>query len=174
MDQLDAKIIAILQADGRRPYSKIAEELDIPASSVRFRVNRLEEAGTLQVVGVADPLTIGFDRLALIGMRTAPAMARPVCEAVRELPETSYVVATTGRFDVIVEVICRDTAHFTEVLSERLQTIDGVVSTESFFVLEVHKLAYGWGVGAVESAADELAAGSPGGGDAAAGDVPSA
>jgi Lrp/AsnC family transcriptional regulator for asnA, asnC and gidA len=153
LDELDARIIAILQADGRRPYSRIAEELGIPASSVRFRTTRLEEAGVLQVVGIADPLSIGFDRLALIGLRTAPGRARAVCKAVRDLPESSYVVMTTGRFDVMVELICRDTAHFTEVLNDRLQTLDGIVETESFFVLEVHKLAYGWGVGAVGRAA---------------------
>lgn len=65
------------------------------------------------------------------------------------MPETSYVILTTGRYGVMVEVICRDIAHFTEVVTDRMQAVDGVVSTESFFVLEAHKLAYGWGVGEV-------------------------
>ncbi|MCF2533969.1 Lrp/AsnC family transcriptional regulator, partial [Yinghuangia soli] len=151
MDDIDRRIIAILQADGRRAYSQIAEDIGIPASSVRYRVQRMEDAGVLQIVGIANPLTIGFDRLAMIGVRVRAGAAHDVCRALRDLPETSYVVMTAGQYDVMVEVICRDTAHFTDLLNRRLHLIDGVVSTDSFFVLEVHKLAYGWGVGAVET-----------------------
>ncbi|MFE2873456.1 Lrp/AsnC family transcriptional regulator [Embleya sp. NPDC059259] len=163
LDDIDRRIIAILQADGRRAYKQIAEDLGIPASSVRYRVQRLEESGTLQIVGIANPLTIGFDRLAMIGMRVRAGSAREVCRELRELPETSYVVMVAGQYDVMVEVICRDTDHFTDLLNRRLLLIDGVVSTDSFFVLEVHKLAYGWGVGGVESSlldSPEIAPGS--------------
>ncbi|MFF0435374.1 Lrp/AsnC family transcriptional regulator [Streptomyces sp. NPDC004327] len=151
LDDTDRRIIAILQAEGRRPYSQIAEDLGIPASSVRYRVQRLEENGILQVVGIANPLTIGFDRFAMIGLKVRPGTAREVCRKLGELPETSYVIMTTGQYDVMAEVICRDTQHFTDLVNERLHLIDGVTATESFFVLEVHKLAYGWGVGEVES-----------------------
>lgn len=146
LDEIDRRLIAELQADGRKPYSRIASELDVSESVVRYRAQRLEDEGMLQVVGIADPLRIGFDRMALVGLRVEPGMARRVCAAVTELPETSYVVMIAGSFDVLVEVICRDTDHFTELLTERLQMIDGIVATESFFVLEVHKMAYGWGV----------------------------
>lgn len=152
LDDIDRKIIAILQADGRRAYSQIAEDLGIPASSVRYRVQRLEDNGVLQIVGIANPLTIGFNHLAMIGMRVRAGTAQDVCRALRELPETSYVIVTAGHYDVMVEVICRDTEHFTDLVTRRMHRIDGVVSTDSFFVLEVHKLAYGWGVGAVDAA----------------------
>lgn len=147
LDDTDRRIIAILQAHGRRPYSQIAEDLGIPASSVRYRVNRLEENGVLQVVGIANPLTIGFDRFAMIGLKVRPGTAREVCRQLAELPETSYVIMTAGQYDVMAEVICRDTEHFTGLVNERMHHIDGITATESFFVLEVHKLAYGWGVG---------------------------
>ncbi|MFE7108228.1 Lrp/AsnC family transcriptional regulator [Streptomyces sp. NPDC057575] len=157
LDDTDRRIIAILQAEGRRPYSQIAEDLGIPASSVRYRVQRLEENGILQVVGIANPLTIGFDRFAMIGLKVRPGTAREVCRQLGDLPETSYVIMTTGQYDIMAEVICRDTQHFTDLVNERLHQIDGVTATESFFVLEVHKLAYGWGVGEVESRASESA-----------------
>lgn len=147
LDDIDRQLIAVLQLDGRKSFKDIAEETGIPASSVRYRVQRLEESGTLQIVGIANPLSIGFDRLALIGVRCAPGKARKVCQALAELEESSYVVLTTGSYDVMVEVVCRDLAHYTELLYDRLQLIDGVSATETFFVLEAHKLAYGWGVG---------------------------
>jgi Lrp/AsnC family transcriptional regulator, regulator for asnA, asnC and gidA len=152
LDEVDKRIIGALQADGRRPYSRIAAELDVSESVVRYRAQRLEQAGVLQVVGIADPLRIGFDRMALIGLKVRPGTLHAVCAAATAFPETSYVAAVAGSFDVIVEVVCRDTAHFTELLTERLHHVDGVVSAESFLVLEIHKMAYGWGVGEVATA----------------------
>lgn len=147
LDDIDRQLIALLQKDGRRSFKEISDVTGVPASSVRYRVQRLEDTGVLQIVGVANPLNIGFDRLALIGIRTTVGKARAVCAALSELPETSYVVMTAGAYDVFVEVVCRDVQHYSEFLSDSLQTIPDVLSTETFFVLEAHKLAYGWGVG---------------------------
>jgi Lrp/AsnC family transcriptional regulator for asnA, asnC and gidA len=149
LDDVDRRIIGALQADGRRPYSRIAGDLGVSESVVRYRAQRLESAGVLQVVGIADPLRIGFDRMALLGVKVRPGTLDAVCAAVAEFPETSYVAAIAGSFDVLVEVVCRDTAHFTELLTQRLHHVDGVVSTESFLVLQIHKMAYGWGAGEV-------------------------
>jgi Lrp/AsnC family transcriptional regulator for asnA, asnC and gidA len=158
LDDVDRRIIGALQADGRRPYSRIGAELGVSESVVRYRAQKLEQAGVLQVVGIADPLRIGFDRMALLGLKVRPGALDAVCTAITAFPETSYVAAIAGSFDVIVEVVCRDTAHFTELLTQRVHHVDGVVSAESFLVLEIHKLAYGWGVGEVATAAEEPAA----------------
>ncbi|WP_337001848.1 MULTISPECIES: Lrp/AsnC family transcriptional regulator [unclassified Microbacterium] len=147
LDDLDRKLIAALQIDGRTPFSVLAQDLGVSASSVRYRVQRLQDSGLFQIVGIANPLNIGFDRLALIGVRCAPGTGPDVCEAMSALPETSYVVLTSGSFDVMVEVVCRDIDHYTELMFGTLQKIPGVLQTESFFVLKAHKLAYGWGVG---------------------------
>lgn len=147
LDAIDRKLIAILQKDGRRSFKEISEETGIPASSVRYRVQRLEDSGVLQIVGVSDPLRIGFDRLAMVGLKCEMGKARTVCEELSRMPETSYVVLTTGQFDVMIEVVCRDVQHYTELLHDRLPKQDGIISAETFFVLEAYKLAYGWGFG---------------------------
>jgi Lrp/AsnC family transcriptional regulator, regulator for asnA, asnC and gidA len=155
LDDTDRRVIAALQADGRRPYSRIGEALGVSESVVRYRVSRLEQAGILQVVGIADPLKIGFDLMAMIGVKVAPGHLQEVCASITAFPETSYVAAVAGAFDVMVEVVCRDTAHFTELLTERLHNVEGVADTESFLILEIHKMAYGWGVGEVDVVAGE-------------------
>jgi Lrp/AsnC family transcriptional regulator, regulator for asnA, asnC and gidA len=132
----------------------MAADLGVSESVVRYRVQRLEQAGVLQVVGIADPLRIGFDRMALIGIKVRPGTIGSFCERAAALPETSYVAAIAGSYDAIVEVICRDTHHFTELLNDRLHQIDGVLSTESFLVLSIHKMAYGWGVPEVATAGE--------------------
>lgn len=154
LDDMDLRIITALQSDGRKAYRQIADDLGVSQSVVRYRVQRLEQAGVLQIVAVADPLKVGFDHMALIGVRVRAGTARAVCKQVSDLPETSYVVMVAGSYDVVVEAICRDSAHFAEFLTDKLQTIDGVVSTESLFVLDIYKLAYGWDVVEAAEAGD--------------------
>ena len=66
---LDKRIIEHLQADGRRPFTQIAADLGVSEAAVRARTNRLIERGILQVVGVTDPLKLGFHQMAMIGIR---------------------------------------------------------------------------------------------------------
>src|SRR3954447_16568061 len=106
LDDVDRRIIGALQADGRRPYSRIAAALGVSESVVRYRAQRLEAAGVLQVVGIADPLKIGFDLMSMIGLKVRPGALDDVCVAVTGLPETSYVAAIAGAYDVLVEVVC--------------------------------------------------------------------
>lgn len=146
LDDIDREIVSILQHDGRRPYAKIAGALEIAESVVRYRVQRLEKSGVLQIVGIADPLKVGFDLMALVGVGTAAGKVPQVAEELALLPEASYVARIAGRFDLIVEVVCRDTAHYASVLSDRIQAMDGVTRTESFLILGIDKMAYGWDV----------------------------
>jgi Lrp/AsnC family transcriptional regulator for asnA, asnC and gidA len=141
LDTLDRGIIAALQVDGRRAYSRIADEVGVSESVIRYRVRRLED------VGVADPQRIGYDLMALVGCRVTPGRVPDVLAELRGLPEASYVIATAGRFDIFIEVMCRDTEHFAEVLSEGIQTVEGLTDTETFLVLGIHKMTFGWGAG---------------------------
>jgi Lrp/AsnC family transcriptional regulator for asnA, asnC and gidA len=152
LDRLDRSIIAALQVDGRRAYSRIADEVGVSESVIRYRVRRLEDAGILQIVGIADPRRIGFDLMALVGVKGTAGMLDHICEQLSTLPEASYVIITAGSFDLFVEVLCRDTAHFAEVLTGKIRAIDGVVDTQSFLVLQIRKMSYGWGVDEVETA----------------------
>jgi Lrp/AsnC family transcriptional regulator, regulator for asnA, asnC and gidA len=147
LDEIDRGIIAALQVDGRRPYSRLGADLGVSESVVRYRVARLEQADILQIVGIANPLRIGFDLMALVGVQARGGSVNAVAAEIAALPEPSYVAVTAGRFDLICEVICRDTAHFHAFLTEHLTRIDGIERCESFLVLDIKKLAYGWGVG---------------------------
>ena len=147
LDGIDRRIVAALQAEGRRPFSRIAADIGVGESVVRYRVQRLEAAGILQIVGIADPLKIGFDLMALIGVRVVPGQLDAVVQATKAIPETSYVASLAGAYDLVLEVVCRDTAHFGELLTKRIGQIPGVAQTQSFLILEIHKIAYGWGVG---------------------------
>jgi Lrp/AsnC family transcriptional regulator for asnA, asnC and gidA len=150
LDGVDKRIIEALQTEGRRPFRRIADDLAVSESAVRYRVQRLQEAGILQIVGLADPLRIGFATMALVGVRVQPGHLAEVSRRICALSEVSYVAMVTGSFDLFAEVICRDPADFTEFLTERLHRIEGIIGVESFMILQLHKLSYRWGAAAAE------------------------
>jgi Lrp/AsnC family transcriptional regulator for asnA, asnC and gidA len=103
------------------------------------------ERGILQVVGVTDPLKLGFQQMAMIGIRCQADRLMAVAEQVGEFPEVSYVVVTAGTYDILIETVCEDNDGLLRFLAERLRTIDGVRETETFVYLRLIKQSYQWG-----------------------------
>ncbi len=145
ISELDKGIIERLQSDGRRPYTQIASELGVSEAAVRARTNRLIERGVLQIVGVTDPLKLGYDQMALIGVRCEGVDLLTAAEAIAELPEVIYVVVTAGAFDLLVEAVCRDNEALLSFLVEKLRRVPGVAATETFVYLRIVKQSYHWG-----------------------------
>ncbi|MDN5790513.1 MAG: Lrp/AsnC family transcriptional regulator [Micrococcales bacterium] len=137
-------IIEALQRDGRRSYASIAVEVELSEAAVRQRVQRLLDAGVMQIVAVTDPLQLGFQRQAMIGLRVAGDMT-PVADALTDMSEVAYVVTTAGSFDIIAEVVCEDDAHLLDLLSTRIRNLAGVTATETFVYLKLNKQLYNWG-----------------------------
>ena len=145
LDDLDKAIIRCLQLDGRRPYAQIGRELKVPEATVRQRAERLISRRVVQVVGVTDPLAMGFQQPALIGLKVEPGKLERIADAIAALEEVTYVVITAGRFDLFCEVVCEDNEHLLRVLTERLAEIDGIRSTETLVELRFVKESYQWG-----------------------------
>ena len=142
---LDKRIIEHLQQDGRRPFTQIAADLGVSEAAVRARTNRLVERGILQVVGVTDPLKLGFHQQAMIGVRCERDRLLHVAEAVSAFAEVDYVVITAGTFDLLIEVVCEDNDALLTFLTERLRAVEGVRDTETFVYLRMVKQTYQWG-----------------------------
>jgi Lrp/AsnC family transcriptional regulator for asnA, asnC and gidA len=144
LDEVSKAIIEQLQQDGRRAYATIGKAVGLSEAAVRQRVQRLLDAGVMQIVAVTDPLQVGFNREALIGV-TVEGDVVPVADAIADLPEVSYVVLTAGSFDVLCEVVCEDDDHLLDVINDRIRSISGVRSTQSFVYLKLRKQTYAWG-----------------------------
>jgi Lrp/AsnC family transcriptional regulator, regulator for asnA, asnC and gidA len=145
VSEIDKRIIEHLQQDGRRPFTQIATDLGVSEAAVRSRTNKLIERGILQVVGVTDPLKLGFHQMAMVGVRCQADRLVEVAEKIGELPEVAYVIITTGRYDLLVEVVCEDNDALLDFLTGQLRAIDGVRDTETFVYLRMMKQAFGWG-----------------------------
>ena len=103
---------------------------------------------------MTNPLGLGFEAEALVGVNTAGA-PEPVADEIAKWDEADYVVVTAGQFDLLVELVCEDRRHLLD-LTNRIRALDGVVSTESFLYLELWKQLYDWGARAGEAALAEV------------------
>jgi Lrp/AsnC family transcriptional regulator for asnA, asnC and gidA len=144
LDDVSKQIIEQLQQDGRRPYSAIAAVVGLSEAAVRQRVQRLVDAGMIQIVAVTDPLTVGFPRAAMIGV-TVEGNLDAVADELEKLPEVDYLVVVAGAYDLLVEVVCEDDDHLLDVLNTKIRSVPGVVRTETFVYLKLRKQIYTWG-----------------------------
>lgn len=145
--QLDAASKAIveqLQVDGRRSYAEIGKAVGLSEAAVRQRVQKLTESGIMQIVAVTDPLQLGFFRQAMIGIR-ASGDTRTLADRLASIDEVDYVVLTAGSFDIMVEVVCESDDDLLALLNNTIRMLPGVVSTETFVYLRLHKQFYNWG-----------------------------
>jgi Lrp/AsnC family transcriptional regulator for asnA, asnC and gidA len=145
LDDTSKAIIEQLQVDGRRSYAAIGKAVGLSEAAVRQRVQRLTDAGVMQVVAVTDPLELGFARQAMIGIKAEGAL-EPIADELAKMDEIEYVVITAGSFDLLAEVLCESDEHLLRVLSDRIRAIEGVKVTETFVYLKLVKQTYSWGV----------------------------
>ena len=157
LDDVSRAIIEQLQEDGRRPYARIATAVGLSEAAVRQRVQRLLDAGIIQIVGVTDPMQVGFARQAMVGIRTR-GDTRKVADALAAFDEVDYVVVTAGSLDVLVEVVCEDDDRLLDTVS-RIRDVEGVESTETFVFLGLRKQTYAWGTRRPDAHSAEEAAG---------------
>ena len=143
LDDDDRAIIELLQADGRMPFTKVAAEVGLTKGAIRQRVQRLTDAGVMQIVAVTDPMSLGMRRVAMIGARVT-GDAEATAASLSEMEEVEYLVATTGRYDLMFEVVADDDAHLLQLLS-RLRSRDDILEAEAFVCLKLFKQTFSWG-----------------------------
>ncbi len=129
-DDLNQEIIKLLQEDGRMPYKDVARALDVSEGTIRNRVQSMKQSGLLKIVALADPMVIRYKADAMIGIKIAsPSTPRKVAERLAEFPEVVYVIWVSGRFDLLIEIVCETTEafqHFLETQCFKSEDIDQI------------------------------------------------
>lgn len=143
LDDKSKAIIEALQHDGRRSYADIGRDVGLSETAVRQRVTRLVENGTMQIVAVTNPLQLGFQRQAMIGV-SATGELRETAAALQELPQVDYIIITAGRYDLLVEVVCADDEELLDVLGQ-VRALPHVQRTETMTYLKLWDQIYNWG-----------------------------
>ncbi len=138
IDGIDKKILRALMEDARTPILEIARNVGISGAAIHQRLRKLEKSGL--VTGskfVINPRVLGYSTVAFIGVYLDKAINNP--EAIKQLkkvPEVLECHYTTGNWNVLIKIICKNNAHLMHLLNDDIQTISGVSRTETFISLD--------------------------------------
>jgi Lrp/AsnC family transcriptional regulator for asnA, asnC and gidA len=139
-DQLNRAIVRLLQDDGRLPFKTIAKKLGVSEGTVRNRVGWMTRAGMLRIVAVADPTAMNYRADAMLGVKVAPASSpAKVAERLAVHPEVVYILWVSGRFDLLVEIVCESDASFLDFLTQHCFDHDDIASLEVMTGLAMYK-----------------------------------
>lgn len=146
LDATDLTIIRFLQEDGRAPFTTIAKQLGLSEGAVRNRVGQLIESKILRIIGVADPTSLGYDAYAMVGIKVAAGHdPETAAHYFRDLEEVTYVVFVAGRYDLLVEVICKTQEQLALFLREHCYSRNELAEVEPMVCLAMYKNLLKWG-----------------------------
>ncbi|OIJ65269.1 Lrp/AsnC family transcriptional regulator [Streptomyces mangrovisoli] len=146
MDEIDRAILRELQSDGRIAYADLGPKVGLSASAARQRLQRLLDAKAVQVVGVTDPMAMGGQAMALLGIGV-DGDPRAVADALAARPEVVYSVLTSGGFDLFAEVVTPGPKDLLDFVNDVVRPIEGVRQVQSFPYFAIHTHRFLWDVG---------------------------
>jgi DNA-binding Lrp family transcriptional regulator len=138
VDDTDRRLIALLQADGRRSNSGLADALRVSAVTVKNRIHRLAKSGLIANTVYVDPTRAGAPLGVVIGLRVAE---RDLGEAVTALAEKEYILRVTratGLYNLLAPAYFRSLNAMSLGLLDILTTLKGVRNSETFVILQDH------------------------------------
>jgi Lrp/AsnC family transcriptional regulator, regulator for asnA, asnC and gidA len=134
IDETDLNIVRNLW-DGRTPYSEIAEKIGLTTNTVRNRVNKMLDAGVLQIIGLVDITAIEGHRNAFMGFKIIPKHIKSALSQIGELRGVVAAAMVSGQYDIMAVVLFNKEYSHEWFLENEIQKVEGLVSTETFFAM---------------------------------------
>lgn len=145
LDEHDEAIIGVLREDGRMPIRDLAQRVGLTEATVRARIRRLEESGSMRIVAKLDLGAMGYPFVALVGLKIRGRTIDEVGQDLLQIPEIISVLSVIGRNDLEIQVIARDMAMLNTLLTETIPAVDGIVGVESALAMNIVKYVQPWG-----------------------------
>jgi len=137
LDEIDMKILRMLEEDGRMPFTEIAEKLRLSESTVRKRVQALQRKGIIKKFTVKiEPSKLGIKTIAVVGVDVDPTRLLEVAQKLCEFKEIKWVATSTGDHMIMTEIWTRDGRELTRLISEKIGVIEGVKKICPAIILE--------------------------------------
>ena len=138
IDTLDKKILSIIQQNARIPFLEVARECGVSGAAIHQRVGKLVKMGVISGSEfIIDPKRVGLHTCAYIGIYLEKAgMYKEVVDQLRLIPEIIECHYITGNYSIFIKIFTRDNEHLKIILSDKLQSINGISRTETFIALE--------------------------------------
>lgn len=139
-------MVELLQEDGRLSVASLARSLGVTEVTARRKITRLLRDGIIQIVATVDPFDVGYETPVIIGLKVQRAKLDKVAQRLSELPQVRYVGASTGRVDLIIEVVVRTNQDLADFLVEELGALDGVLDSETNLIVRIYKQSWSWAI----------------------------
>ena len=147
VDQIDSRMISLLQKDGRISNIEISKRLKISEATVRTRLKRLIDEEYLQIVAVSNPLKLGFNVTGDLYIHVEMKKIEHVIRELKKIKELWYIVMTTGDADINAEFVVKTLEDLNDLVYNRISAIDGVIRVETSVILKFIKRKYDFGTG---------------------------
>lgn len=145
LDELDCKIVRLMQLDGRMTYKAMAKELSVSEFTARKRLKRLIDTKVIEIVAVSAPSKIGYDIFGNLKIKIDLKKKNHVLEKLLEIEAFVWVGLYTGSMDIDADFVVRSMAELDELITEKVSEIDGIISTETSLMVKLVKDKHVWG-----------------------------
>lgn len=145
LDQVDCRMIELLQKDGRISNTDLAKEIGISEATVRTRLNRLINEEYIQIVAVSNPIKLGFKIVGNIRIHVEIKKMENIIRELKKLKPLWFIVQTTGGTGIDTEFVVKSLNELNDLIFEKINKIDGIVRTETTLFLKYLKRHYDWG-----------------------------
>lgn len=139
----DRAIIRLLQQNARVSYAELSRATGIPESTVRRRMERLQQRGVIEFAMLADPSKLGYELRAMLGLRVDLPKLQDIAETLREMNEVTFAAFVTGGFDISLQVVVRSQEALVAFL-QQIASIPGVRSAETYVMPLIIKPTTSW------------------------------
>jgi len=139
-------MVELLQLDGRLSIASLARDLGVTEVTARRKLKRLLDDGIIQVVATVDPFDVGYESPVIVGLKVEKPKLDHIARLLSELPQVRYVGASTGRVDLIIEVVVRTNQDLAVFLLDELGSMAGVIDTETNLIVRIYKQAWSWAI----------------------------
>lgn len=145
IDKIDANIVDLLMADGRLSSAEIARSLgDISERAVRYRIQRMRDAGLIRICAIPSPKTLGFSVIADVLIQVESGYIRSVAEQLLAFEQISYVACSIGEMDVSVQLVARSSDEVYTFVTQQIGNLPGVRKTTISIVPVKLRDVYEW------------------------------
>ncbi|WP_026532621.1 Lrp/AsnC family transcriptional regulator [Arthrobacter sp. H41] len=137
LDEVDRRILAELTRDARQSVTAVAENVHISRAHAYSRIGKLTDDGVItRFTAIIDPAKAGLRSSAYVTLKVRQHAWRELREKLREVPEIHHIALVGGDFDVILLVRAEDNVGLRRVIFDQLQSMPGVLDTQTFLVFE--------------------------------------
>lgn len=141
LDQTDIRLIAELEADPRQPHTEIASKLGLSRDTVRARLDKLLDARAVRIVGVANPMSVGYTTSVIMGINVRSDRLLAVADKLASLAPIQHLMLCMGRFDIIAYGLFRRRTDFLDFLVGHIGNLPGVLHIESMLTIKNVKIS---------------------------------